>query len=183
MARKRDRAFALVAAILFFATSVGFSGLVVWQILDENKQDDEEQSIQNALQEGQQTDSQQGGLKGTKLADFTPVDKVDVLQIVDLTVGTGDEVTPDVTVIAHYTGALVKDGTIFESSHDGQNEPFTSPLGSLIKGWQDGMVGMKVGGKRRLLIPAAQAYGDQEQPGIPANSDLVFDIELVGVQK
>ncbi len=91
--------------------------------------------------------------------------------------GTGPEVAKGGTVTAHYTGALAKDGTIFQSSKD-SGKPFTAPLTGVIPGWQEGIPGMKVGGTRRLVIPASLAYGDKATGTIPANSDLVFDIEL-----
>jgi len=121
-------------------------------------------------------------LQGTKLADFTPVDKVDALQVTDIKVGDGEEVKPGATVTAHYTGALAKDGTIFQSSKD-MGQPVEFSLSGVIPGWTEGVPGMKVGGTRRLLIPAAKAYGDQSpSEDIPANADLVFDIELTAVK-
>lgn len=121
-------------------------------------------------------------LEGTKLANFTPQDSVTELQIIDVTPGTGDEVPQGATITAHYTGALVKDGTIFQSSHDFGNA-ITFPLSGVIAGWTQGVPGMKVGGTRRLIIPAGQAYGaSSPAPNIPANSDLVFDIELVAIE-
>ena len=80
----------------------------------------------------------------------------------------------------HYTGALTADGTIFQSSKD-TGQPATFGLDQVIKGWTEGIPGMKEGGKRRLIIPAEMAYGAQERPGIPANSALVFDVELISV--
>ena len=121
-------------------------------------------------------------MQGTKLADFTPVDKVDALQSTDIKVGDGEEVKPGATVTAHYTGALAKDGTIFQSSKD-MGQPVEFSLSGVIPGWTEGVPGMKVGGTRRLLIPAAKAYGDQSpSEDIPANADLVFDIELTAVK-
>lgn len=120
-------------------------------------------------------------LQGTKLANFTPIDSVTELKIEDTVVGTGDTVQPGATITAHYTGALAKDGTIFQSSLD-MGQPVTFGLDQVIKGWTDGVPGMKVGGKRRLIIPAAQAYGaNSPSAAIPANADLVFDIELVRI--
>lgn len=120
-------------------------------------------------------------LEGTKLEGFTPTDTVSELQIIDTTPGTGDEVQPGATITAHYTGALCKDGTIFQSSHD-FGRAISFGLDQVIEGWTKGVPGMKVGGTRRLVIPAAQAYGAQSPaPNIPANSDLVFDIELVDI--
>lgn len=121
-------------------------------------------------------------LEGTKLANFSPVDSVSELQIIDVQPGTGDEVLPGATITAHYTGALAKDGTIFQSSHD-FGDAITFGLSQVIAGWTNGVPGMKVGGIRRLVIPAAQAYGAQSpSANIPPNSDLVFDIELVGIK-
>lgn len=120
-------------------------------------------------------------LEGTKLADFAPQDSVTELLIIDTKEGDGDVVPEGATITAHYTGALVKDGTIFQSSHDFGNA-ITFPLSGVIAGWTQGVPGMKVGGIRRLVIPAAMAYGaSSPAPNIPSNSDLVFDIELVAI--
>jgi FKBP-type peptidyl-prolyl cis-trans isomerase len=127
-----------------------------------------------------QNDSNQR-LEGSKLNGFTPVDNVAELQIIDVAEGSGDVVPEGATITAHYTGALCKDGTIFQSSHD-MGRPITFPLNGVIQGWTKGVPGMKAGGTRRLVIPAAMAYGPQSpSPNIPPNSDLVFDIELVSV--
>lgn len=120
--------------------------------------------------------------EGTKLADFTPTENVAELQIIDLETGTGATAPEGATITAHYTGALCKNGVIFQSSHD-FGKPITFGLNQVIHGWTMGVPGMKVGGMRRLIIPAAQAYGTSSPaPNIPANSDLVFDIELVEVK-
>ena len=120
-------------------------------------------------------------LEGTKLADFTPLAKVESLETIDTIVGTGDEVPAGATITAHYTGALCKDGTIFQSSHD-FGEAITFPLDRVIAGWTQGVPGMKVGGTRRLVIPSDMAYGSvRAAANIPPNSDLVFDIELVAI--
>jgi FKBP-type peptidyl-prolyl cis-trans isomerase len=121
-------------------------------------------------------------LEGTKLQNFNPVPSVTELQITDIKEGGGDTVQPNATISAHYTGALASDGTIFQSSHDFGN-PITFGLNQVIEGWTKGVPGMKVGGIRRLVIPAAQAYGaSSPSSNIPPNSDLVFDIELMGIQ-
>jgi FKBP-type peptidyl-prolyl cis-trans isomerase len=120
-------------------------------------------------------------LEGTKLANFTPVDSISELQIIDVVEGTGDVVPEGATITAHYTGALCSDGTIFQSSHD-FGDAITFGLGQVIAGWTEGVPGMKVGGTRRLVIPAEKAYGAHSPAAnIPANSDLVFDIELVAL--
>lgn len=120
-------------------------------------------------------------LEGTKLAGFDPKTAVSTLEIIDITAGEGDEVKAGATITAHYTGALVADGTIFQSSKD-MGRPATFGLNQVIAGWTEGVPGMKVGGIRRLIIPAASAYGAASpSPNIPANSDLVFDIELIAI--
>ena len=120
--------------------------------------------------------------QGTKLINFIPQAKTDDLQSIDLEVGTGAEVQPNDTITAHYTGALAKNGIIFESSHDYGN-PATFGLNQVIQGWQKGVPGMKVGGMRRLIIPSELAYGSvRASKNIPPNSDLVFDIELIDVK-
>lgn len=120
-------------------------------------------------------------LEGTKLIDFTPVDSVPELQIIDVKPGDGDIVPENATITAHYTGALCKDGTIFQSSHD-FGKPVTFGLNQVIAGWTKGVPGMKVGGTRRLVIPSELAYGSaRPSANIPPNSDLVFDIELVAL--
>ncbi|MGF7228721.1 MAG: FKBP-type peptidyl-prolyl cis-trans isomerase [Candidatus Saccharibacteria bacterium] len=120
-------------------------------------------------------------LEGTKLANFNPTSIVPELQIIDLVEGTGDVVPQGATITAHYTGALVADGTIFQSSHD-FGDAITFGLGQVIRGWTQGVPGMKVGGTRRLIIPAEMAYGAHSpSANIPPNSDLVFDIELVAI--
>lgn len=121
-------------------------------------------------------------LEGTKLANFEPVNTVTELQIIDTIEGTGDQVPEGATITAHYTGALCKDGTIFQSSHD-FGEAISFGLNQVIKGWTVGVPGMKVGGTRRLVIPSDMAYGSvRAAANIPPNSDLVFDIELVAIK-
>jgi FKBP-type peptidyl-prolyl cis-trans isomerase len=106
------------------------------------------------------------------------------LQYKDMTEGTGAVAQPGQSVTVHYTGWLKSDGTKFDSSVD-RGEPFTFQLGGgqVIKGWDEGVAGMKIGGKRRLVIPANLAYGDSSpSPKIPPGSPLVFDVELLGTQ-
>lgn len=105
------------------------------------------------------------------------------LKIVDVKVGTGAEAKPGNLVRVHYTGWL-ENGTKFDSSLD-RNEPFEFPLGAgmVIQGWDRGVAGMKVGGVRRLFLPAQWAYGERGAGGvIPPNATLIFEVELLGVQ-
>lgn len=119
--------------------------------------------------------------EGTTLNNFDPIESVSELQIVDIEVGSGQVVEPGATITAHYTGALCKNGIIFQSSHD-FGRAITFGLDQVIVGWTKGVPGMKVGGWRRLIIPADLAYGEASPaPNIPPHSDLVFDIELVSI--
>lgn len=105
------------------------------------------------------------------------------LQYRDEAVGSGQEAKSGDHVVVHYTGTLT-DGRKFDSSHD-RNKPFEFPLGAgmVIRGWDEGVAGMKVGGKRRLLIPAELGYGSRGAGNIiPPNSALVFDVELIGIR-
>ena len=106
------------------------------------------------------------------------------LKYVDEKVGEGEEAKSGNVVEVHYTGRLT-DGTKFDSSLD-RNQPFAFKLGAgqVIKGWDEGVAGMKVGGKRKLTIPPDLAYGSRAVGGvIPANSTLAFDVELLAVKK
>jgi FKBP-type peptidyl-prolyl cis-trans isomerase len=105
------------------------------------------------------------------------------LKIEDLVVGTGAEAKSGDTVEMNYLGTLT-DGTKFDSSYDrGQTFSTQIGVGVVIQGWDKGVPGMKVGGKRRLLIPAAMAYGERGAGNIiPPNSDLIFEVELVSVK-
>src|SRR5437870_1336694 len=105
------------------------------------------------------------------------------LQYEDQTVGGGAEAKAGKTVEVHYTGTL-KDGTKFDSSHD-RGRPFAFQLGAgrVIKGWDEGVAGMKEGGKRKLVIPSGLAYGKQGAGGvIPPDAGLTFVVELLKVK-
>lgn len=115
--------------------------------------------------------------------------QVDKLATIDTKVGNGAEAKPGMKVTVQYTGWLYDDsakdkhGTRFDSSYDsGMPFSFTLGAGDVIKGWDEGVAGMRVGGKRTLLIPAALGYGARGAGGdIPPNASLVFDVELLDV--
>lgn len=94
--------------------------------------------------------------------------------------GTGKKPNASSKVTVHYEGRLL-DGTVFDSSYK-RGEPISFPLNGVIKGWQEGLQYLPQGGKMQLFIPAKLAYGEQEMPSIPANSTLIFDVELLNVQ-
>jgi FKBP-type peptidyl-prolyl cis-trans isomerase len=111
------------------------------------------------------------------------VTKPSGLKYVDLTVGTGQSPKPGQTISVHYTGTL-ENGKKFDSSRDrGQPADFVIGKGAVIKGWDEGLMDMKVGGRRKLTIPGHLAYGPMGRPpDIPGNATLIFDVELLGVK-
>lgn len=117
-------------------------------------------------------------------ADESTVEVVKELQIEDEVVGTGKEAKPHKTVSVHYTGTLYPSGEQFDSSYD-HGSPFSFQLGEgqVIEGWDKGVAGMKVGGKRKLIIPPDMAYGlFGHPPVIPPSATLKFEVELLDVQ-
>ncbi len=101
----------------------------------------------------------------------------------DLIVGTGPKAKPGEEVTVQYLGVLYKGGEKFDASWD-RGEPFSFPLGEglVIPGWEEGIAGMRVGGRRELIVPPAQGYGSQAAGTIPPNSTLVFIVDLLGVK-
>jgi FKBP-type peptidyl-prolyl cis-trans isomerase len=120
--------------------------------------------------------------KGRPVPDGPVVEKKELeggLIVEDLKIGTGAEVKPGGTVVAYYHGTLKSNGERFDSAFE-RGEPVAFPLSGVIPGWQKGIPGMKVGGVRRLTIPAALGYGERGAGAmIPPNSDLVFVVEMV----
>jgi FKBP-type peptidyl-prolyl cis-trans isomerase FkpA len=110
------------------------------------------------------------------------------LQKIDTVVGTGKEAVPGAIIIVRYTGwihdpkAPRQHGAQFDSNVNGEPFVFHLGAGGVIKGWDEGLQGMKVGGKRTLIIPASMGYGASGSGPIPPNANLIFDVELVDVQ-
>ena len=139
---------------------------------------------------GANTAATEASAKGSDVASTTsPIvennlnnNVTDVLQIDDIKLGTGAEAVPGKKLTVNYVGTLTN-GTKFDSSID-RGTPFQFTLGSgqVIKGWEQGMQGMKVGGERKLIIPPTMGYGAQAIGSIPANSTLIFDVTLLKVE-
>jgi len=113
-----------------------------------------------------------------------PIEDNGQLQITDMVVGSGTAATAGDRVTVNYVGTF-PDGTVFDASanHSSTGFPFVLGTGSVIKGWDQGVAGMKVGGKRRLIVPATLGYGAQDYGPIPGNSTLVFEVELLKIEK
>ena len=127
-----------------------------------------------------------GAATTTSPTTTMPIEDNGQLQITDLTVGTGVAAAAGDTVTVNYVGTFV-DGTVFDSSashpETASGFPFTLGQGSVIAGWDQGVAGMQEGGKRRLVVPPALGYGPNDYGPIPGNSTLVFEVELLKVQK
>jgi FKBP-type peptidyl-prolyl cis-trans isomerase len=184
MAQLHHRIFAFFMAGLFFFSACAFSAFVIYDMIKTKK----DAPAANASQQAQATPPtpppNPNALQGKPLADFTPVDSVTELQKIDTKEGDGAEATATDTITVDYTGAVASTGVVFQSSKD-TGQPAELSLDQVIPGWKEGIPGMKVGGTRRLIIPADKAYGANppQGSGIPANAPLVFDVTLVKIGK
>ncbi len=135
----------------------------------------------NSQVEGVQTAATSTPLS-TPGSNTNNMENKDQLKIEDIKVGTGDEAVSGKKVTVNYVGTLTN-GVKFDSSID-RNQSFTFNLGAgeVIQGWDKGLVGMKVGGKRKLTIPPSLGYGSRDMGSIPANSTLIFEVELLKVE-
>lgn len=121
-------------------------------------------------------------LSGCGQKTGTEITTTSGLKYVDHVVGTGEKARLGKTVAVHYTGTLTN-GTKFDSSIDrGQPYEFRLGTGAVIPGWDEGILSMHVGGKRRLIVPPNLGYGAQDKGNIPPNSTLIFEVELVSVK-
>jgi len=123
-----------------------------------------------------------GGGRGSNPAPGETVTTPSGLKYIDEVVGTGASPKPGQNVTVHYTGTL-ENGTKFDSSVD-RGQPYSFPIGTgqVIKGWDEGLMTMKVGGKRRLIVPPNLGYGSSGKGTIPPNSTLIFEVELLGIK-
>lgn len=174
----------LALALLFLITSLAFTGIIFWQSRNQNNStsQSEQEAINQALEQNKGENVSQG-----KIENFTPTsDEITELKSTDIVVGTGEEVKEGATVTAHYTGAYVVNGEIFDTSTT-KGQPIEFSLDGVIEGWTVGVPGMKVGGKRRLIIPGKLAYGEAPEGYTPGSTQrpmgpLVFDIEITAVK-
>jgi FKBP-type peptidyl-prolyl cis-trans isomerase len=181
MTRRRDRFFAGFGAMLFLITASAFTILVIVTLLS-----DKDTSTTDATKT-QPNSCEQTSVSGEVEAVpevYKAPTKVKALESTDIKKGTGAEATQGSCIQVKYYGTLAQNGKVFDENYD-KAELLQTPVGAgqLIPGWDQGILGMKEGGIRRLVIPAAQAYGDQESGAIPANSDLVFMVKLVSIKQ
>lgn len=177
MARLRERVFAGFGALLFLGSACA---LTIYVIIQSNSSSNAS-SNQTAQQACADT-STEAAL--TAPTSYVPASPVASLQVTDLSVGTGAAAKSGDCLIVKYYGTLASSGKEFDQDYtDTSGFAFTLGKGEVISGWDQGLVGMKVGGTRRLVIPAALAYGSQSpSAAIPANSDLVFVVKLLRIQ-
>ncbi len=187
MAKLHHRIFAFFMAGLFFFSACAFSAFVIYDMVKSKKTAATAAATTQAQKAASPTPTpppNPNALQGKPLAEFTPVTDVPELVKTDTQEGTGAEAAASDTITVDYTGAVASTGTVFQSSKD-SGQPAQLSLDGVIPGWKEGIPGMKVGGTRRLLIPAEKAYGAQppKGSGIPANAPLVFDVTLIKIGK
>ena len=195
MSENAQRVGIILITLLFVGTTIGATAYAIYANNQDNNQTISQEELDKLTQEQQNQEEQVAitctndpslnytpapPLAGKPLPSYTPQASIPELTCADVVIGSGAEVTPGATVTAHYTGAVASTGTVFQSSYD-QGQPIPFSLSGVIPGWSQGVPGMKEGGKRRIYIPASLAYGANppQNSGIPANADLVFDVELV----
>jgi FKBP-type peptidyl-prolyl cis-trans isomerase len=168
---------------LFLAALVIVGGILIFKIPGPQNNQLSQDSLTSASIDSTGTNTLGAETSPTPEASVSANQKMnDKLIIQDETVGTGVEAVIGKIVTVNYVGTLTN-GTKFDSSYD-RGTPFTFNLGAggVIVGWNQGVAGMKVGGKRKLTIPPSLGYGSSDQGPIPANSTLIFEVELLKVE-
>jgi FKBP-type peptidyl-prolyl cis-trans isomerase FkpA len=176
---RQTQIFAIVI-LLIFAGSL-LAGFVA-PLMNKDEKANEQADVQKQIEDlqKQQADAEANAPVPEVDPNLKQEGDITAMQIIDSTTGTGTEAKEGDTIKVKYKGALAKDGSVFDSNAEGVE--FKLAAGSLIQGWVEGIPGMKVGGKRRLIIPSDKAYGPQGTQGIAPDSDLIFDIELINVK-
>jgi FKBP-type peptidyl-prolyl cis-trans isomerase len=193
---KAQRIGILLIVLIFVGSTIG---VAIYTVIDNNRNNDLTAEQQKLIADAQKNANKENNvpltcttntalnytatppLKDKPLPNFTPT-AIPELSCIILAEGSGEAtVKSSDTVTVNYTGATASNGTVFESSLD-SGSPATFPLSGVIKGWTQGLPGMKVGETRRLLIPSALGYGEAGSgASIPPNSDLVFDVTLIQI--
>lgn len=181
MTRTRDRIFAGFGALLFLISASAITIVIIISSIS-SKND-----AKKLAETNQPTCESSASIAADSLAVpeiFKPEGDVKVLEATDLEAGTGAKLKSGDCVQVKYYGTLAKDGTVFDENFDKPTGfQFQLGKGNVIPGWDQGLVGAKVGTTLRLVIPSDLAYGDQSNGSIPANSDLVFVVKILKVTK
>jgi len=179
--RLRDRIFAGFGALLFLGSAIAVTAFYVTT----SRSSDTANTQANNTQQTCDIQTPVPASTLPKPDTYKPEGPITSLQSTDLESGNGAATKDGDCLVMKYLGNLATDGSVFDQNYDKpQALQFTLGKGDVIKGWDQGLVGMKVGGTRRLLIPAALGYGDQSPSStIPANSDLVFTVKLLEIKK
>lgn len=170
----------MTKTILVFIIIIIFSGIAVWLFISRSKNKTDLLVSPDASPSVTATVA----VAPVQTAGNKVVQLEGGLQIQDLITGSGKEAVSGRIITVNYSGMLA-DGKKFDSSYDrGQPFQFVLGAGQVIRGWESGVAGMKVGGKRKLIIPPALGYGDRNMGNglIPPNSTLIFEVELLGVE-
>lgn len=179
------RIFILVIVVVFAVSSLALSAWVIWEQVtkkDSTSQTDETATGDTAANGDCTMSTPAASALGVPEV-FKPSGDVTALETTDLMVGDGDAVAAGDCIVAKYYGTLASDGTMFDENYTKETGlQFQVGIGQVIPGWDEGLIGMKVGGTRRLVIPSDKAYGDQGSGSIPANSDLVFVVKLESIK-
>jgi FKBP-type peptidyl-prolyl cis-trans isomerase FkpA len=180
MPQKRSKADRVIAWVLVALLVSSIVFVAAAPFITKNDTTSEQDAAQQALEELQNQQAQAEDTPKEVDPNLKQEGDITNMQIIDLVTGTGQEAKLGDNIKVKYKGALASDGTVFDSNSDGVS--FQLAEGSLIEGWTEGVPGMKVGGKRKLVIPSEKGYGAQGSGAdIPPNADLVFEIELVSI--
>jgi FKBP-type peptidyl-prolyl cis-trans isomerase len=180
--RLRDRIFAGFGAVLFLISATAFTGFVIYDMVTQKNTNTSDATAQTA---------QAKQCVAGATTDVLPVPDVykpeggtvSTLEKTDISTGTGKTAKKGDCLVMKYYGTLAADGTMFDENFTKSSAfAFTLGSGQVIKGWDEGLLGIKEGGVRRLVIPADLAYGPQGQGAIPANAALVFVVKLIKIQ-
>lgn len=174
------RIFAGLGALLFLVTASAFTIAVVWQGLQQSKTDSSSTASTASSQTCAIGSVDEAGSTLAVPEIYKPTAALSSVETVDLSGGTGDTVKVGDCLEMKYYGTLASDGTKFDENFTATSVlKFKLGAGQVISGWDEGVVGMKVGGVRRIAIPYAKAYGDSGSGSIPAKADLVFVVKVL----
>lgn len=182
MKQTLGRAGALLGALLFLVTSAALTIFVIWQAAHQDNTTTPDTTTPQAQTCDITTPVPAQTLQSP--AVYKPTGKVSTLQVTDLKPGTGQAAQNGDCLVMKYQGNLASNGSVFDENYSKpQALQFALGQHQVIQGWDEGLVGMKVGGERRLVIPSALAYGSQSpSSSIPANSNLVFIVQLLSIK-